>query len=163
MLDWEGLISQLLTASRWFCLSAEENGRLPTRSDRERSWKDPGIPEELLPRWSWVQSPLHRREHFTIVFFFNVLMCVCLYNSNIPNIVLRVRHRPQLVLADSREHFPHVLSDQGEPSVFQCVSVELVCPLVTVSRRDSVVVVFQDGLARMYLDNAKLPCIGEKM
>ena len=33
---------------------------------------------------------------------------------------------------------------------------------MTVSRRDSVVVVFQDGLARMYLDNAKLPCIGEK-
>ena len=97
-------------------------------------------------------------------FFFNVLMCVCLYNSNIPNIVLRVRHRPQLLLADSGEHFPHVLSDQGEPpSVLQCVSVELVCPLVMVSRRDSVVVVFQDGLARMYLDNAKLPCIGEKM
>ena len=34
---------------------------------------------------------------------------------------------------------------------------------MTVSRRDSVVVVFQDGLARMYLDNAKLPCIGEKI
>lgn len=43
-------MAQVLTASCYCCLSAEENGRLPSRSDRERGGKDPGIPEELLPR-----------------------------------------------------------------------------------------------------------------
>lgn len=77
---------------------------------------------------SYYQDDRQFKVHFTDVnisplcwFFFNVLMCVCSYNSNIPNIVLRVRHRPQLLLADSREHFPHILSDQGEPPVFQNV------------------------------------------
>lgn len=43
-----------------------------------------------------------------------VIMPLCFYHSNSPDIILRVCHWPQLILPDSREHFPHVLPDQGE-------------------------------------------------
>lgn len=45
--------------------------------------------------------------------------------------------------------------------MLKVVSVELVCPLATVGVTE--LFVFQDGLARMYLDNDKLPCLGETM
>lgn len=71
----------------------------------------------------------------------SLLMHLCFRHSNIPNIVLRVCHWPQLVFPDSGEHFPHVFSNQGELPELRFVSFELVCPLVTVSRRDTVVCV----------------------
>lgn len=95
------------------------------------------------------------------------LMCLCFYLSNITDIILWVCHWPQLVFPDCREHFPHIFSNQSElpllTFIHLCILTGLVCPLVAVGRYNNIDCILQDGLARMYLDNAKLPCIGERM
>lgn len=73
-----------------------------------------------------------------------LLMCVCLYHSNIADLVLWVCHWPRLVFADGGEHFPHVFSDQGERRAvvhFILFSSWVCVPSGDISRRDSVVCV----------------------
>lgn len=81
----------------------------------------------------------HTDIKFVPLCIYYLITCLCFYHSNIPNILLRVCHRPQLIFPNSRKHFPHVFSHQGELPVLKFVSVDLFCPLVTVSRCDSVV------------------------